>query len=73
MAAGLPLRKTVFTPPCKSVLLPFELSAAISATDAAIQKKFCVSGTTSLTVSSEKMEDIMKIIKTLGESALIIK
>ena len=39
MAAGLPFMKSVLTPLTKNVLLPFGLSAAMSATDAAIQKK----------------------------------
>ena len=39
MTAGLPLMKSVLTPLAKNVLLPFGLSAAVSATDAAIQKK----------------------------------
>ena len=39
MAPGLPLFKSVFTPLAKSVLLPFGLSAAMSAIDAAIKKK----------------------------------
>ena len=39
LTAGLPLMKSVLTPLVKTVLLPFVLSAAISATDAAIQKK----------------------------------
>ena len=40
MTSGLPLIKSVLTPPAKSVLLPFGLSAGISAADAAIQKKY---------------------------------
>ena len=39
MTAGLPLMKNVLTPLAKNFLLPFGLSAAMSATDAAIQKK----------------------------------
>ena len=39
IAAGLPLMKSVHTPLAKNVLLPFGLSAAMSATDAVIQKK----------------------------------
>ena len=39
MTAGLPLMKSVLTPLAKSVFLPFGLSAAMSATDLAIQKK----------------------------------
>ena len=39
MTAGLPLMKSVLTPLAKSVFLPFGLSAAMPATDPAIQKK----------------------------------
>ena len=39
MLAGLPLMKSILTPPAKSVLLPFGLSAGVSATNAAIQTK----------------------------------
>ena len=39
MTAGLLFMKNVLTPLVKSVLLPLELTAAVSATDAAIQKK----------------------------------
>ena len=38
MTASSPLMKSVHTPLVKSVLLPFGLSAATAATDAAIQK-----------------------------------
>ena len=39
MTAGLPLSKSILTPLAKSVLIPLGLTAAASATDAAIQKK----------------------------------
>ena len=39
MPAGLPSMKSTLTPPAKSVLLPFGLSAEVSATNAAIQTK----------------------------------
>ena len=40
ITAGLQLMKSVLTPLAKSILLAFELSAAMSATDAAIPKRF---------------------------------
>ena len=40
MTAGLPLMKSVLTPPAKNILLAFGLLVAMSETDAAIQKKF---------------------------------
>ena len=68
----IPLRKSVFTPLAKSALLPCELSAAMSATDAAIQKKIYESLTTALIISNEEM-DIMKIGKSFEELGLLIK
>ena len=76
MTSGLPLIKSVLTPPAKSVLLPFGLSAGISAADAAIQKKKYRShgsGSTALIISNEEMEDIIKIVKSLEESRLLIE
>ena len=52
MTAGLPLMKCVLTPLAKCFLLPFGLSAAISAIDTAIQKKLYGSGTTALIISN---------------------
>ena len=45
----------------------------MSAADAAIQNKIYGSGTTALIISNEEMEDIMKIVKSLEESGLLIK
>ena len=73
MTAGLPLMKRVLTPLAKNVLLRFGLSAAMSATDAVIQKTIHGSGTTALTISNEEMEDIMKIVKSLEESGLLLR
>ena len=67
MTAGLQL----LTPLTKSVLLPFVLTTGMTATDAAVQKKNFVSGTIALIISNEKMEDIMKIVKTFEESDLL--
>ena len=46
---------------------------AVLETDAAIQKKIFGSSTTALLFSNKKMVDIMKIIKSLEESDLLIK
>ena len=62
---GLPLMKNVLKPLVKSVLIPLGLTAAASATDAAIHKKMFRSGTTALIISNEEMSDIMKIVKYL--------
>ena len=68
MTAGLPFMKSVPTPLAKNVLL-FGLSAAISATDAVIQKSDG-SGTTALI---EHVEDVVKIFKSPKESGLLIQ
>ena len=73
MAVSLPLMKNVLTPIAKSVLLSFGLSAAISVTAAAIQNKTYGSGTTALIITNKEMEDVMKIVKSLEELALLIK
>ena len=73
MTAVLPLMKSVLTPLAKSVFLPLPLSSGMSAADAEIQKKIYGSGTTALIISNEEMEDIMKIVKLLEESGLLIK
>ena len=65
--------KNIFKPLAKSVLIPSEITAAVSATDAAIQKKRFGSGMTTLIISNEEMDDILKIIKSLKESGLLIK
>ena len=64
--------KIVLTLLAKRVLVPSELTAASSATDAAIQKKIFGSETT-LIVSDEKLNDIMIMVKSLEDSALLIK
>ena len=48
--------KRLLTPLTKSCLLPLELSAGMSAADAAIQKKTYGSGTTALISSNKDME-----------------
>ena len=65
--------KNVLTPLAKNVLLPFGLSAGMSATDAAIQKKPLRSGTIALIILNEEMEDIMKIVFNEESGFLIIR
>ena len=62
----------VLKPSAKSVLVQLGLTAA-SATDAAIHKKMFGSSTTTLIISNEEMNDIMKNIKSLEEFGLLIK
>ena len=65
--------KNVLTPLAKSVLIPLGLSAGMSAADAAIQKKIFGSSTTALIILNAEMKDIIKIVKSLEESRLLIK
>ena len=69
----LPLMKNVLKPLAKSVLIPLGLTAAASAIDAAIHNKMFGSGTTTLIISNEEINDIMKIVKLREESGLLIK
>ena len=69
----MPLIGNVLKPLEKSVLTPLGLTVAASATDADIHKKMFGSGTTTLIVCNEEMNDIMKITKSLEESGLLIK
>ena len=55
----------VAVPLAKSILVPLEITAAASAIDAGIEKKIHGSGTTSLIISNEEVNDIMKIVKLL--------
>ena len=60
---GLPLIKTVIKPLAKSVLIPLGLIAAASAADAGIHTKILGSRRTTLIISNEEMNDIMKIVQ----------
>ena len=53
-------------------MIPIGLIAALSATDAAIQKKIFGSKTAPIT-ANEEIDDIMKIVKSLKDSGLLIK
>ena len=69
----LPLIGNLLKPLAKSVLIPLGLIAAASAADEVIHKKMFGSGTTTLIISDEEMDDIMKIVKFLEESGLLMK
>ena len=73
LKTGFPLKENVFKTLAKNVLIPLGLTAAASATDAIIHKKRFGSGTTILIISNDEMNDINKIIKSLGEAGLLIK
>ena len=57
--------KNALTPLAKSVLIILGLMATVSAIDAAIQKNIFGSGMTLLIISNKKIEDNMKIVKSL--------
>ena len=59
----MPLIKSVLKPLAKSVSIPLGL-AAVAATDVAIQKKIFASGVTTLIISNEEMNDIVKVSKS---------
>ena len=67
-----PLMK-VAVPLAKNILVPLEIIAAASAIDAGIQKKIHVSGITTLIISNEEMNDVIKIIQSLEDSNILLK
>ena len=68
----LPLIKNVIKPLAKSILVPLGLTAATSAADAGMHKKVLESGnTTTLIISNNRIEDIIKIVKSLEDSGLL--
>ena len=62
----------VAMPLAKNVLAPLGLTAAMSAIDESIQKKIHGSGV-KLIIEQEVMKDIMKIIKALEDSGILLK
>ena len=76
LKTGLPLIKNVIKPFAKSVLIPLGLTAAASAADAGTNKKILGSDrndTATRTISNDKMEDNIKIVKSLEDSGLLLK
>ena len=72
LKAGLSLMKNVIQPLAKSVLTPLGLAAAAKAADAGIHKHMLGFGAT-LIKSNYEAEDIMKIVKSLEDSVLLLK
>ena len=76
LKTGLLLIKNVIKPLAKSVLIPLGLIAAAAAADAGIHKKISGSGhhtsSTTLIISNDEIEDIIKIGKSLEESGLLL-
>ena len=74
LKTGLPLVKNVITPLAKTVLIPLGLTAAVSVADAGTHKKILGSGGhTTLIISNKDMEDLIKIVKSLEDSGLLLK
>ena len=57
----------------KSVLIPLELIVATPAANARIHKKILGSGMSTLIISNKKMNDIIKFVKTIEESGLLVE
>ena len=72
---GLPLTKSVIKSLAKSVLILLGLTAAASAADAGIHEKILGYGhnNTTLIVSNDEMDDILKIVKSLEDSGVLLK
>ena len=68
LKTGLPLLKSVIKP-----LGLLGLTAASSAIDVCVQKNIYGSGTTTLVISNEEMNDIMKIVQVLEDSGILLK
>ena len=66
-----PLMK-VAIPSAKNVLAPLWITAAASAIDAEIQKKMHGSGTTTLIIWNNKMNEIMKLFQDLEDSNILL-
>ena len=84
LKTGLPLMKNVIKPLAKSVLILLGLTAAASAADAGIHKKnlrfrsssFVLrlhNNNTILIISNDEMKDIIRIVKSLEDSGLLLK
>ena len=69
LKTGLQLIKDVIKSLAKSVLIPLGLTAAA---DAGIHKKILGSGNTTL-IKSNQIKDIIKIVKSLEDSGLLLK
>ena len=66
------LIRNVLKPLAKRVLIPLGLTTVVLAIDGAIHQKMFESDATALIISNEEMHDIIKIVKSLEESGLLI-
>ena len=81
---GLPLITNVIKPLAKNVLIPLGLTAVVSAADTRLHKKILGSGhhhlsssalpnTKTLIISNDETNDVIKIVKSLEDSGLLLK
>ena len=74
LRTGLPLMKSVIQPVAKSVLVALGLTAEASVADEGIHKKILGSvQNITLIVSNDEMKDILKIVKSLEDSGLLLE
>ena len=78
LKTGLPLIKSVIKPLSKSVLISLGSTATASAADAEIHKKIIGSAnndnnTTTLIISNDEVKDIIKTVKSLEDSGLLLE
>ena len=75
LKTGFPLMKNLIKPLAKSVLIPLGLTAAASAADTGIHKKILGSchNNTALIISNDEMDGILKIVKSLEDSGVLLK
>ena len=73
MKVGLSLMKNGLISLAKNLLIQFANVAAALATNAAIQTRVHGSEMTALIISNKEMVYIMKIVKSLEKSSLLIK
>ena len=83
LKTGLPVIKNVIKSLAKSFLIPLGLTIAASAVDAGIHEKILGYGrrnsyssalhNTTLIILNDEMEDIIKIVKSLEDSGLLLK
>ena len=70
----LPFSKNSANPSIKNVLLPLGLTTPASAADAGIHKKILGPGhNRNLIISNDEMEDILKIVRSLENSGLLLE
>ena len=63
----------VVAPLAKKIVAPLGIGDAASAIDARVQKKIHGSGTTTLIVSNEEINDIMKLVQALENFNILLK